>query len=436
MPNVSGEMKKLVVWMMQVNRLKRPKNVGEIRKMEVKNNIAKNNMSSCEETIYKANRDNISSTVTELKETQPKSHKILYFLFGAVVLIIVIGGLGWASLPSSSERYAEAENIIEGKVLENGVYLKADSTKALPVIKELVDKKYGSAMWMYAQYYFNGSSGIQKDSIEGLSLLREAFGILKREAQDGDKYAQCSLSSLYSSEYFNNVDNKKAFYWMQKSADQGYDDAMSNLGGYYIMGIGCAVDMKKGFSYIQKSYELGNPSAGVAVASLYLLGAGVEVDTLKAVDIYESLANKKFIPSYGPLGNTYFKMGKYEKAFDFNTLAAKEGDWEAQENLALAYINGLGVSADINKEIYWMKKAVEVSEENADCLYGLATCYDLNNQYEEAFVNYKKSAEKGYAPSQYQLAVCYQQGIGVKSNAQLAQSWYDKAIANGYKEDN
>lgn len=436
MPNVSEEMKKLVVWMMQVNRLKRPKNVGEIRKMEVKNNIAKNNMSSCEETIYKANRDNISSTVTELKETQPKSHKILYFLFGAVVLIIVIGGLGWASLPSSSERYAEAENIIEGKVLENGVYLKADSTKALPVIKELVDKKYGSAMWMYAQYYFNGSSGIQKDSIEGLSLLREAFGILKREAQDGDKYAQCSLSSLYSSEYFNNVDNKKAFYWMQKSADQGYDDAMSNLGGYYIMGIGCAVDMKKGFSYIQKSYELGNPSAGVAVASLYLLGAGVEVDTLKAVDIYESLANKKFIPSYGPLGNTYFKMGKYEKAFDFNTLAAKEGDWEAQENLALAYINGLGVSADINKAIYWMKKAVEVSEENADCLYGLATCYDLNNQYEEAFVNYKKSAEKGYAPSQYQLAVCYQQGIGVKSNAQLAQSWYDKAIANGYKEDN
>ena len=129
-------------------------------------------------------------------------------------------------------------------------------------------------------------------------------------------------------------------------------------------------------------------------------------------------------------------MGKYEKAFDFNTLAAKEGDWEAQENLALAYINGLGVSADINKAIYWMKKAVEVSEENADCLYGLATCYDLNNQYEEAFVNYKKSAEKGYAPSQYQLAVCYQQGIGVKSNAQLAQSWYDKAIANGYKEDN
>lgn len=33
MPNVSEEMKKLVVWMLQVNRLKRPKNVGEIRRI-------------------------------------------------------------------------------------------------------------------------------------------------------------------------------------------------------------------------------------------------------------------------------------------------------------------------------------------------------------------------------------------------------------------
>lgn len=36
MPNVSEEMKKLVVWMMQVNRLKRPNNVGEIKGVVVK----------------------------------------------------------------------------------------------------------------------------------------------------------------------------------------------------------------------------------------------------------------------------------------------------------------------------------------------------------------------------------------------------------------
>ena len=43
MPNVSEEMKKLVVWMMQVNRLKRPKNVGEIRRISQQSSVATSN---------------------------------------------------------------------------------------------------------------------------------------------------------------------------------------------------------------------------------------------------------------------------------------------------------------------------------------------------------------------------------------------------------
>lgn len=43
MPNVSEKMKKLVVWMMQVNRLKRPKNVGEIRRILQQSSAATSN---------------------------------------------------------------------------------------------------------------------------------------------------------------------------------------------------------------------------------------------------------------------------------------------------------------------------------------------------------------------------------------------------------
>ena len=57
MPNVSEEMKKLVAWMMQVNRLKRPKNVGEIRKSAEQSvsNIA----SEGEESTIAINKINI-----------------------------------------------------------------------------------------------------------------------------------------------------------------------------------------------------------------------------------------------------------------------------------------------------------------------------------------------------------------------------------------
>ena len=47
MPNVSEKMKKLVVWIMQVNRLKRPKNVGEIRRISQQSSAATPN---CEDT--------------------------------------------------------------------------------------------------------------------------------------------------------------------------------------------------------------------------------------------------------------------------------------------------------------------------------------------------------------------------------------------------
>ncbi len=43
MPNISEEMKKLVVWMMQENRLKRPKNVGEIRCISQQSSIETSN---------------------------------------------------------------------------------------------------------------------------------------------------------------------------------------------------------------------------------------------------------------------------------------------------------------------------------------------------------------------------------------------------------
>lgn len=56
MANISNEMKKLVVWMMQVNRLKRPKNVGEIRNSA--NQTVSNITSELEECTIAINKTN------------------------------------------------------------------------------------------------------------------------------------------------------------------------------------------------------------------------------------------------------------------------------------------------------------------------------------------------------------------------------------------
>ena len=66
MPNVSEEMKKLVVWMMQVNRLKRPKNVGEIRRILQQSYAA---ISNNEETKAFSPHHSYANSVDDEEET-------------------------------------------------------------------------------------------------------------------------------------------------------------------------------------------------------------------------------------------------------------------------------------------------------------------------------------------------------------------------------
>ena len=67
MPNVSEEMKKLVVWMMQEKRLKRPKNVGEIRRILQQSSVATSNN---EETKVFSPHQSYANSVSEGEETQ------------------------------------------------------------------------------------------------------------------------------------------------------------------------------------------------------------------------------------------------------------------------------------------------------------------------------------------------------------------------------
>lgn len=115
MPNISEEMKNLVVWMMQENRLKRPKDVGEIKKLlqqlfaATSNNeetkvssstqAQANLVSNEEETVWAVKADQTKSeadkhsSVNTSKAVMGKRRKILLsifcfsFLFSAIYLV-------------------------------------------------------------------------------------------------------------------------------------------------------------------------------------------------------------------------------------------------------------------------------------------------------------------------------------------------------------
>ena len=128
MPNVSEEMKKLVVWMMQVNRLKRPKNVGEIKCWKIKeivNMEHKLNSSESSKVLDDSNEDTIcldNKSITQFRNTKQEmyqgkvdsktmSKKKNRFIVIFFVLLIIICGIVFLS--GSKETTSSANTNME-----------------------------------------------------------------------------------------------------------------------------------------------------------------------------------------------------------------------------------------------------------------------------------------------------------------------------------
>ena len=77
--------------------------------------------------------------------------------------------------------------------------------------------------------------------------------------------------------------------------------------------------------------------------------------------------------------------------------AAADGNPSAQYVVASRYLNGVGVTQDLDKAVFWSQQA----------------------------------AAKGYAPAQYLLGTLYERGLGAPKEAAKALDWYGKAAALG-----
>jgi TPR repeat protein len=99
------------------------------------------------------------------------------------------------------------------------------------------------------------------------------------------------------------------------------------------------------------------------------------------------------------------------------------------------YLEGNGVTRDINVAVKWLKKSADHG-----CEFGQN---DLGVQYQDgvgvpqdltkAYQYYLLAAKKGNARSMLNVARMYMGGFGVPRDAAKAVQWYTKASQNGFK---
>ena len=150
-------------------------------------------------------------------------------------------------------------------------------------------------------------------------------------------------------------------------------------------------------------------------------------------------------------GNAMARMGYYyrdgrvvsksmQKAFDCFAKAANSGYAEGYLNLGIFYRFGKDpfeiVEKDNSIAIEQFNRALDCEDSYAypEIHSWLAYCYYDVGDLKKMIEHFKIAANSDIADAQYQLYICYRDGIGVKANQQESKKWYKKAIENGYNE--
>jgi TPR repeat protein len=135
----------------------------------------------------------------------------------------------------------------------------------------------------------------------------------------------------------------------------------------YFGGHGVPKDLQKGLPWLRKAAEQGSLESQFELSTVYEFGSGgVPVD--------------------------------HAESFKWALQAAKRGHMVAQHNVGGDYLQGQGVSKDLERARYW----------------------------------YTRAAEQGFAHSEWMLGRIYVEGIGVAPNREEALKWLSKSLAQGH----
>lgn len=208
-----------------------------------------------------------------------------------------------------------------------------------------------------------------------------------------------------------------------KKAEAGDKKAQYDLGRCYLFGKMVEQNYDIADSWFQKVAEQ-EKSANV----YYNVGRDlIGINNAKAEEYFEEALKES--KDYLPYICNYHMHESPEIYFKWTLRCAEElnsGDY--QYNLGEMYENGRGIEQDIEKAIYWYKKA----SENNDEFYSEEAKMGLYRLSEEKYLNVKRTrehAENGDIQAQYELALYYMDEMEENGESVFeAMYWLGKVI--------
>jgi TPR repeat protein len=198
-------------------------------------------------------------------------------------------------------------------------------------------------------------------------------------------------------------------------------------------GDGVERDYNKAFKMYHFASERNNEYAMMMSTFCYENGFGTAIDNKLALKWSEKISDAKYI---NQLGQKYYDgvevTRNYEKALYWYQKAANSGYESAMMMLGFCYENGLGTPVNDKNAYLWYDK---ILDGNIALSIGLKYFEgEICVNYRKAVKWFNKAIDMGEFSAYPYLAVCYSQGLGVDSKDEnYAKHLFNKAKSAGFQ---
>jgi TPR repeat protein len=236
-----------------------------------------------------------------------------------------------------------------------------------------------------------------------VQLTPEKFSMLQGPLEQAAKHNVLSAQMLLG-EWLRKSDPQAALKWFAAAAAQGQTEAMTQAGLMMANGLGNdAPDFSAAVAWFQQGAAGGDTDAMVSLADCLLHGKGIAKNEAQAVELLRAAAALNHPNAMNTLGDL-LKKGipglldpNVSEAFRLFARAKEMGFLDAQANLGVMYVNGLGVPVDRN----------------------------------QAFSLWKDGAAQGNAMNMFFYAMALEGGLAGAPQPAEARQWYLEAAKRG-----
>lgn len=236
--------------------------------------------------------------------------------------------------------------------------------------------------------------------------------------------------------------------FFERAAQAGEFEAYAALGNMYAKGLGgIAQNNASAFKYFEKGAKVNDAASLNGLGYMYLHGSTghykLERNYQLAAHYFNESASQGNSEAQYNLGVMYLTgigVGRnYQKALHLLTLSAHQGQIMARYQLGLMYLDGLGTAPDCEVAVKFLKNVVE----KGSWTHIMELAFEKYLQGDEmhtALLLYQEMAEQGLEVAQSNVAFMYNRGYGVKQilgdlaekeQMRRALFWYKRAAELG-----